>query len=448
MSKALTHVGWNEKQNPGGHTGLGRGSAGQAGLLEPLEARRLMSVDAVLQWNDEVLDAVRAARTPPAYAARNMAIVHAAVYDAVRTAVGGGGAPYLSKRNGPKGASPEAAAASAAHAALAALYPARQAVVDSALAWSLAGVPDGPRENKGLALGRSAAKQLLKARADDGADAVVAYTPGTGPQDWQPTPPAFAPALLPQWPDVTPFAVKRGNQFRPGGPPDITSAAFAAAFNQVKSLGAATGSTRTPEQTQIALFWADGAGTATPPGHWNVIAQDVAEARENTLAENARLFALLNIAMADAGIAAWDAKYEFNLCRPVTAIRDAAADGNPLTEADPAWSPLIGTPPFPAYTSGHSTFSSAAATILARFFGSDAVAFTSTSESLADVTRSFDSFSDAAAEAGMSRIYGGIHWGFDNTDGLAAGRAIGELVSANLVTRGGTWRHDRSGRSK
>ena len=408
--------------------------------VEVLERRTMMAGDVVLQWNEELLDAVRAERTPPPYAARNMAIVHAAVFDAVNAVDGrSASTPYLNRRGGPKGAAREAAAAAAAaHGTLVGLYPARRGVFDAALASSLAGVPDGPGENKGVALGRSAAQHALASRRHDGADEVVAYTPGTDADDWQPTPPAFAPALLPQWPNVTPFAMASGDQFRPAGPPDITSPEFAAAFDQVKDLGSAASTTRTAEQTEIALFWADGAGTATPPGHWNVIAQDVAEARGNTLAENARLFAALNVALADAGIAAWDAKYAFNLCRPITAIRNAAADGNDLTTADPTWSPLIVTPPFPAYTSGHSTFSAAGAAVLGAFFG-DEVSFATTREGLPGVVRSFDSFQDAAAEAGISRIYGGIHWSFDNTDGLAAGRAIGELVSARFVdpaTRG------------
>lgn len=405
--------------------------------LEPLESRRLMSGDVVLQWNDVLLDAIRAERTAPPYAARNMAIVHTAVYDAVN-AIGGGSTPYLDGRRGPKDAAPEAAAAAAAHGTLVALYPARKAAFDAALASSLAVVPNGSGENKGVALGRSVAQHALASRRNDGADAVVAYTPGTEADDWQPTPGAFAPALLPQWPAVKPFAMKSGDQFRPDGPPDITSPEFAAAFEEVKALGGVGSAIRTSEQTEIARFWADGAGTATPPGHWNVIAQDVAEARGNTLAENARLFAALNVALADAGIASWDAKYAFDLCRPVTAIRNAGeggpgdADGNPDTVADPAWTPLIATPPFPAYTSGHSTFSGAGAAVLGAFFGDD-VTFTTTSEGLPGVSRSFDSFSGAAVEAGMSRIYGGIHWSFDNTDGLFAGRAIGELVSDRFL---------------
>ena len=190
---------------------------------------------------------------------------------------------------------------------------------------------------------------------------------------------------------------------------------------------------RTAEQTLIARFWADGAGTATPPGHWNQIADDVARQRDTDLVQNARLFALLNIALADAGIASWDAKYYYGFWRPITAIREAGADGNALTMPETDWSPLLATPPFPSYTSGHSTFSGAASEVLSFFFGPEHRVHHSTDD-LPGVVRSFDSFSEAAEEAGMSRIYGGIHFGFDNRDGLAQGRAVGRLATRVVLT--------------
>jgi membrane-associated phospholipid phosphatase len=401
-------------------------------LLETLESRTLFSADAVLEWNSVLLDSVRAAKTPPPYAARNMAIVHIAVFDAVN-AIDGEFEGYTTQRNGPKGASETAAVAQAAHDTLAALYPTRKSIFDAALNSSLAGVPDGAAENKGVAVGRDAAKQILAERKDDGADRVVTYTPGKGPDDWKPTPPAFAPALLPQWPDVTPFALQSGDQFRAPAPPALSSDEFTTAFNHVKEIGAVNSTTRTAEQTQIALFWADGAGTATPPGHWNLIAQNVAQQQHNTLAQNARLFALLNIGLADAGIVSWDSKYSYDFIRPVTAIRNADNDGNPDTTANVDWSPLIATPPFPSYTSGHSTFSAAAAAVLAGFFGADQIAFTTTSENPAAGSRTFTSFSQAAAEAGASRVYGGIHWDFDNTAGLASGKQVGQYVVSHLL---------------
>ena len=223
------------------------------------------------------------------------------------------------------------------------------------------------------------------------------------------------------------------SQFRPPGPPVLSSARYAADVNEVKQLGAATNSARTAEQSQIAIFWADGAGTETPPGHWNSIAQEIAAAQGNTLEENARLFALLNLAMADAAICAWDAKYAFNFWRPVTAIRSADLDGNPDTEPDPNWRSFIATPPFPDYVSGHSTFSGAASVVLAKFYGSDDIAFTTGSDFLPGVQRSFNSFSAAAAEAADSRLYGGIHFRSANEDGLHGGIGIGQLVSEHFL---------------
>ena len=205
--------------------------------------------------------------------------------------------------------------------------------------------------------------------------------------------------------------------FRPVGPPDLESPRYFAELEEVRTLGAAVDSARTPEQTEIARFWADGAGTETPPGHWNSIAREVSASTGNTLEQNARLFALLNVAMADGAICAWDAKYTYNFWRPVTAIR---------ASVDPAWSSFIPTPPFPDYVSGHSTFSGAGAIVLAMFYGTDRMEFSIESDALPGVTRSFDRFSSAAAEAALSRLYGGIHFRSANEDGLRAGIAIGE----------------------
>ena len=240
-------------------------------------------------------------------------------------------------------------------------------------------------------------------------------------------------ALLPQWATLDPFTLNSASQFRPNGPPSLTSQAYADAFNEVKELGSATGSTRTPEQTAIARFWADGAGSYTPPGHWNQIAEQIADQRGLSLLENARLFAELNLALADAAIAAWDAKYTYGSWRPITAIPEADLDGNPATEAQSDWQPFLITPNFPEYISGHSTFSAAAATILAATFG-DATTFTTQSLTLPGVKRTFASFSAAADEAGRSRIYGGIHYEFSNQDGQATGRKVGEWVLQSFST--------------
>lgn len=400
-----------------------------------LLAGRLAGADVVIDWNNVALNAIRVDRTAPPKASRALACVHVAMFDAINSITGASYEPYLVPRTefiAP--VDPEAAAAAAAHLALTELFPAQAATFDAALATSLAAIPDGPARASGVDWGKSVARQILDARKDDGSGAVVAYEAPGGANWWARTPPAFADPLLPNWPHVKPWAMSRSGQFRQGPPPASTSAEYARAFREVKRLGRATSSSRTAEQSQIALFWADGPGTATPPGHWHVIAQGLAQAKGNTLIENARLFALLGIATADAAVVSWDHKYYYSHWRPVTGIQHADTDGNPDTTADASWAPFIATPPFPAYTSGHSTFSSASATVLALFFGTDALAFTTASDALPGVERSFESLSEAAEEAGQSRIYGGIHWQYDNQIGLASGKSLGEHVFFHALT--------------
>jgi len=387
--------------------------------------------DVVLDWNATLLNAIATDKTAPPVAARNMAMVHTAIYDAVN-AFDQSHSEYFVDAVAPAGASREAAVAGAAHGVLVNLYPTQTTTFDTQLAMSLAEIPDGQSENDGVAFGQYVAAQILALRINDRSGNTVSYTPGSVPGDWQPTPPGFLPALLPHWPNVAPFALSSGSQFRTDGPPALDSAEYAADFNQVKTLGRVDSTTRTAEQTEIANFWADGPGTFTPPGHWNLIAEGVSLTQGNTLSENACLFALLNIAEADAGIAAWDAKYEDNFWRPITAIQQADTDGNPDTIVDPNWTPLLTTPPFPEYVSGHSTFSGAADAVLASVFG-DNISFTTTSVGLPGVVRSFNSFSEAADEAGISRIYGGIHFQSGNEDGLTLGRAVGNHVTQNFL---------------
>lgn len=390
--------------------------------------------DVVLDWNSVALQAIRTDRTAPPKAGRALAVVHTAVFDAVNGATGGGYEPFHVPPSRLTGAaSPEAAAAAAAHHALVALFPAQQAALDAALANSLAAIPASPAKTAGIAWGEEVAEAILDLRHDDGADAVAAYEAPGGSSWWARTPPAFADPLLPQWPRVRPWCMTSGRQFRQGPPPAPGSTEYRLAFREVQLLGRADSPVRTPEQSQIALFWADGPGTATPPGHWHVIAQDLARDRGNTLIQNARLFALLGVAAADAAVVSWEHKYYYGHWRPITGIQHADDDGNPETTADATWTPFIATPPFPAYTSGHSTFSSASATILALFFGTDEIAFSTTSDGLPGVRRSFSRLSDAAAEAGQSRIYGGIHWQYDNQAGLKSGRALAEHIAHGFM---------------
>jgi hypothetical protein len=408
--------------------------------LACLLASMLVSVsvahaDVVTDWNRAALDAIRRNGTPPPVASRALAVLHVAVYDAVN-GISRTHDAYRVESAVPRSASPEAAAAAAAHTVLAALFPANATSFDALYGSGLAAISQGPHKAAGVAWGQRVAAEILLWRSSDNATATVPLPPETL-GSWQGTPPAFAPYLLPQWAFVSPFGIPTGSDFRPAGPPALSSEEYATDYNEVKAFGAAVGASRTPLQDAIALFWADGAGTETPPGHWNTIAQNAAERAGNTIDQNARLFALLNVAMADAAIFAWDAKYYFNNWRAVTAIRNGDDDGNAATAGDPSWRSFIVTPPFPEYVSGRSAFSAAAATVLALFYGSDEFTFTTASDGLPGVTREFRSFSAAAAEAAVSRLYGGIHFRSAIEDGLDGGTAIGEWIFTHYMTPNG-----------
>jgi len=389
-----------------------------------------LSANPVIEWNGVMLNAVRTASTPPPLASRNMAMVHAAIYDAVNS-ISKKYTPYLVEIDPPAGTSAEAATAAAAYGVLRLLYPAQGATFDEAYASSLTKITDGKAKQDGIALGQQVADQIISSRSTDGITNLVEYTPSTNLGSWEPTPPALAAPLAPHWGvKVTPFALTSGSQFRPDGPPALDSAKYAEELNYVKEIGKSDSLTRTPDQTAIAKFWANGAGTFTPPGHWNQIAEETATLTGQSLEDSARLFALLNIALADAAISCWDAKYQYNLWRPVTAIRQADTDNNPDTTADPLWTPLITTPPFPEYTSGHSTFSGAADVVMSSVFGSD-YGFGDRGDRTLNTLRTYENFRAAADESGMSRIYGGIHFMSANIDGLSAGRKVGTHVVQN-----------------
>jgi membrane-associated phospholipid phosphatase len=379
-----------------------------------------------------MLDAVRAEATSPPLTARNFAILHCAVFDAVN-GIAGDSQPFRVKIPPPDEASPEAAAIGAACEILINLYPSRRGAYDEHSAASLACLAQKCTNNAGLLYGRAVAQAMLMWRAGDLSSATEPYQVRTEAGQWQRTPPHFRPPELPHWRLVASFAITDLAAFCPPGPPPLDSERYAQDVNQVKALGGLNSTNRTPEQTLIARFWSDFSYTGTPVGHWNQIAQDISRRRGLTLAQSARLFALLNLAMADAAIVAWNAKYAHNLWRPVTAMHQADCDGNPATIADPGWQPLLTTPPFPEYVSGHSIFSGTAAAVLAAVLGTDEVTFTATSDTLPGVTRTYHSLRETADEIGMSRIYGGIHFLSGDLDGLAAGHAIGGYVATNFL---------------
>jgi hypothetical protein len=325
-----------------------------------------------------------------------------------------------------------AAAAAAGLATASALFPNDTALFQATYQASLADVPNGRAKTHGIAVGNLVAERTLSSRATDGSNTVVNHTPGSAPGDWRPTPPAFAPAQTPQWPNVTPFALHSGSQFRPPPPPALTSPEYTAAFNEVKDFGRVDSTVRTPQETEVARFWEAKAGTPQIFGYWNEIAENAATSRGNTLDQNARLFAELNVALADTAIAFFDAKYAYNRWRPVTAIQLANQTGNPDTVADPNWLPLLNTAPHPSWVSAHGGISGAAATVLAHFFGTDNLSFSLTSEDLKGVTHSFTSFSAAAAEAENSVVWSGNHFRFDVTAGHALGQSVAQFVDQNF----------------
>jgi hypothetical protein len=388
--------------------------------------------DVVLKWNEVVLQAVKAQSTPPPQAARHLAMAHIAVFDAVNSVTRTNRFfRFPGPAQGPTSA--EAAAAVAAHRILVELYPRRIPSFDTALDECLEGIPDEEAKAAGVALGQAVAEKVLAWRRADGSAHRVFTARAVEPGVWRPTPPGLRSPLLPQWRYVTPFGGPLPGDLLPPAPPALTSREYTVDFHEVKLLGSLHSRQRTAEQTLIAHFWNDGDGTVTPAGHWNRIAQEVSRQRGLTLAENARLFALLNICLADAAILCWECKFGHSLWRPITAIREADRDGNPDTDPDPTWTSLLTTPPFPSYTSGHSSFSGAGAAALAYFFGTDAVPFRIGSDGVPGARRSYDGFWAAAEEAGRSRIYGGIHYEFDNRGGLNSGKALAERRCRTLL---------------
>ena len=387
--------------------------------------------DLAIDWSDTLLAAIRDTKENPPAAARQMAILGVSMYDAVDS-IDRDHQPYYRFVDAAAGASREAAVSAAAHDVLVSLLPQQAATFDTLLATSLADIPAGPSKTQGEAIGRAAAGDILALRSGDGSGNNLSAPIGTKPGQWRPTPPAFLPPLLPGWGVVKPFAVTSTTQFRIPPPPALESAEYAEAVDEVAQVGSASSTTRTPQETDTARFWADAAGTWTPPGHWFHIAGDVGSQKNNTISENARMFAQVGMALADSAITCWNDKYDFYLWRPVTAIRLADTDGNAATTANPDWLPLLTTPNFPSDSSGHSTFSAAAATVLASFFGTDDVTFTTAAEGFSVAPRAFTSFTQAAYEAGRSRVLGGIHFTFENLAGRQVGTALGTLRRGEL----------------
>jgi PAP2 superfamily len=356
---------------------------------------------------------------------RTMAITQIAVYDAVNGIVGGG-SPYLVDLHGPRSASAEAAAAAAARTALDALLPSQQSAIDAFFQSSLAQIGSGEQADRGLRFGEEVANAVLAARANDGASATPpVFSPGTGPGEYQLTPPAFAAAGFTQTQHVTPLVLQSSGQFRPAAPPALTSAQYASDFSEVHSLGELNSATRTADQTAIGRFW----GAAPVWVVWNQIGDQAGVGFGNSLEQNARLFAQLDTTLADGAIALYDGKYAYHRWRPITAIT-ASDQGNENTTADPNWLPLANTANDPSYPGAHAEFSQAAATVLQDFFGTDVFPF-SLSNTTLGITRTFESFSQASEEASASRIFAGQHFRYDESAGQALGGQVADFVLDN-----------------
>jgi hypothetical protein len=380
--------------------------------------------DVVTDWNRTMIAGLEAATPPPPMASRIGAIVQTSVFDAVN----GIERRYTSVHVGPaapRGASRAAAAASAAYTALVALMPVQKPIFDQQLQATLAQIahdPSDPGQSvaRGLDWGRTVATDILAWRASDGINAVLPpYVPGTALGDYQLTPPLFGPPLFRQFANMTPFALTSPSQFLPTGPPPLSSARYARDLSEVEALGSATSTVRTAEQTQTAVFWQ----VDTPSAIWNRVADDLADANGTTLTQNARLLALMNIALADATIGIWNAKNHFDAWRPVTSIRALV---------DPTWTPLLPTPAFQEYPSAHSGVSAAATAVLASFYGNN-TSFTVTSAGLPGVQRHFRSFSSAVLQIENARIYAGFHFRFSCVDGATLGASVGAYVLGHVA---------------
>jgi PAP2 superfamily len=387
------------------------------------------SADVVIEWNSHAQTAIIAtAGQGPTVAYLHLAMVHGAVYDAVN-AIEGGYEPYVGAPATDGDESTSAAVATAAHDVLVALFPGQQATLDTKLATSLAAIPDGPAETGGIEVGAAAAAAMLTARAGDGRFPANFPPPiqGDEPGEWRSTSftPTGAPVVEPApWVgNVTPFLVPSAAALRSDGPNALTSAAYAEDFDEVKRFGSATSTVRTPDQTDAALFWqANGAAL------FNAIFRQLAGTQELDIAEAARMFAMTNMAGADGAIGCWKDKYYWNFWRPITAIHQADDDGNPATLADQTWTPLFTTPPFPEHPSGHTCISGAVVETLQDFFGTDKIAFSTSSSFMGQRTRSFERFSAAIKEIIDARVWAGIHFRTADVQGAVLGKKVARYL--------------------
>jgi hypothetical protein len=381
------------------------------------------SADVVLTWNEIMIAAVE--DQPPPLLNRFAAITHLAIFEAVNAATGEY-EPYLGTTDPRRGASAEAAAISAAHLVLRTYFPNRAGVLDAARTASLARIADGRAKRKGVALGERAAADLIAARAYDGSEPPEWYLPTTSnPGEWQLTPDcSSAGGYFLHWRNVKPFSIRSADQFRSDPPPALNSNRYARMYKEVKEVGGRESTERPADRTDVVRMYAVRGDAVL----WNPIARQLASASRHSLSQNARTFALLNMALSDGGVAVMDAKYHYNFWRPETAIAAAADDGNQRTEPDAAYVPLIAAPCFPSYPSGHATTSYAAREVLERIYGERGHAVTVSTPALPDIVLKYSTLEAITADIDDARVYGGIHFRFDQEAGAEQGRRVGAYV--------------------
>jgi PAP2 superfamily protein len=384
-------------------------------------AAQAQGPNAVIVWNTNAQNEIyEVAREGPYVASRSFAMVQGAVYDAVNAIAGTPYQPYLTAPHARRTDSADAAVAAAATGVLLSLYPARAEAIRAVYAAALARIPDGRSKRGGIAVGDRTAAAMIAARAGDGAFGDAIWPVGTAPGQWRPTPPGYAQDGA--WVGgLKPFVIADPTAFRTPGPPALTSAAYAKDLNEVKALGSATSTVRTADQTRSAIWWHDRRLT-----EWEIKRQLATTQHLSTL-QAARMFAMADIANADSLIACFGEKKFWHFWRPVTAVQLADTDGNPATAGDPSWTPLLITPPFPDYTSGHTCSTATIMLALRRFFGRDDIAFSAYSADSGTV-RHFDSFSAALAEVVEARIWGGVHFRTADVSGVAVGTGVARDV--------------------
>jgi uncharacterized protein (DUF2147 family) len=386
------------------------------------------SVQVMATWNVITLKTTAAGPFSPPRETRSLAIVSAAIYDAV-CSITRDCEPYGARVKTGRDASVEAAVDAAAHDVLVALYPGAVTSLNTSYDSAIATLPSGRARDKGESVGQSAAAAALAMRAQDHASDVVVYTPTAGVGHWIPTPPAFLSGLETGWGNVTPFLIASGDEFRPAPPPSVGSDDYVRDYLEIASIGARDSLTRTAFQTETARFW-----VATAPQNWNQVVRQLTLESGMDAAHAAHAYLVLNLAGADAIIAAWEAKYHYGQWRPVTAIRSLADDGSSATVADPTWTPLLTTPPFPDYPAGHATYGGAAMQVMNAMFGDRHGTLTITSPA-SGVTHQYQSFTDIANEVENARVWGGIHWRTSVRVGTELGRRVGVAALERLAAR-------------